>query len=267
MSDIKLYQLLKESIREEKPVALATIIISQDEDQVRPGRKLAVFAKNHVEGSLGDAGLDKKVIEEAAALLRKEKSKTLTYEFADSLKVDVYIESMLPPPPLIIMGGDPDSVPLVRAAKQLGFKVVLVDHRKDFANPQKYPDADMTVISRPEDLERNVPFNERAFVLIKTHNYLQDKEILKTALKSDARYVGQLGPKARANDLLEDLRKEGVEFNQKQLDKLFAPVGLDIGAETPEEIATSILAELLAIKSGRDGGSLRNQSKAIHPRD
>lgn len=267
MSHIKLYQLLKQSIQEEKPVALATIIKSQDEDQVRPGLKMAVFAKDHAEGSLGDAGLEKKVIEDAAGLLRQGRSKTLTYEFADSLKVDVYIESMLPPPSLIIIGGDPDSVAIVQAARQLGFKVILVDHRKDFANPQKYPDADMTVVSRPEDLERNVPFNERAFVLIKTHNYLQDKEILKTVLKSDARYVGQLGPKARTNDLLEDLRKEGVAFNQNQLDKLFAPVGLDIGAETPEEIATSIMAELLAIRSGRNGGSLRNLSKAIHPRD
>ncbi|MCG8603832.1 XdhC family protein, partial [bacterium] len=130
----------------------------------------------------------------------------------------------------------------------------------------RYPEADTTIESRPEEITQRVSFKERTFVLVKTHNYLQDKEILKKVLKSKSRYVGQLGPKARADDLLKDLADEGITFTNEELERLYAPVGLDIGAESPEQIATSILAEMLAVRSGRFGGFLRQQTEAIHPR-
>jgi xanthine dehydrogenase accessory factor len=267
MSQIKLYQILRDSIQRETPVALATVISSQPEELIRPGSKMAVFTKDRVEGSLGDSDLDANVISDALNLLAREKSKTLTFEFADSAQVEVYIESIHPPPTLIVIGGDPDSQPIVTLAKQLGFKVVLVDHRAGFANPERYPEADATIESQPEEIAQKVKFEERSFVLVKTHNYLQDKEILKAVLKSKTRYVGQLGPKARVEDLIKDLADEGITFTEEELGRLYAPVGLDIGAESPEQIATSILAEMLAVRTGRVGGFLRQQTAAIHPRE
>jgi xanthine/CO dehydrogenase XdhC/CoxF family maturation factor len=262
-----LYDTLKQTIEEERPVALTTVITNNTEKPVNPGSKMLVFQSGDVEGSHGDSELDEKVINDAVALLKKEKSRTITYEFSPSTKIEVYIESVLPLTPLVIFGGDQDALPIVSFGKQLGFKVVLVDHRENFANPEKYPQADQTVVARPNEISQKVRLDEKTFVLIKTHNYLQDKEILETVLKSKARYVGQLGPKARTEDLLKDLSKEGVSFKPKELQRLYAPVGLDIGAESPEQIALSILGEMLAVKNGREGGFLKHQTLAIHPRD
>lgn len=263
---MNLYTILKKCIEQEQPVALTSVIKNDSKPDLRLGRKMLVFPGGATEGSLGDLEIDKRVAADALLFLAKERSDTLTYDFSGGRNADIYIESILPPPPLVIIGADPDAVPIVSLAKQLGFKVVLVDHRENFANPQKYPEADLTLIAFPEALAGTVALNEKTFVLVKTHNYLRDKEILKTVLKSPARYVGQLGPKARMDDLLRDLAQDGVHFNKAELQKLYAPVGLDIGAESPEQIAISIMAEMLAVKNGRRGGFLQDQAEAIHPR-
>ncbi|MFQ5772242.1 MAG: XdhC family protein, partial [bacterium] len=108
-----IYRILKEAIENEKPAAVATVITNQTEMTVKPGDKMLVFSDVHFEGSLGEWELDKKVIKDAAELLNKQKSRTITYEFSPSKKIEVYIESILPPPPLVIIGGDPDAVPIV----------------------------------------------------------------------------------------------------------------------------------------------------------
>ncbi|MFQ5754124.1 MAG: XdhC family protein [bacterium] len=262
-----LYQILKKTIQEEKPVVLTTVLVNQSDKAVKPGAKMLVFPDGVMQGNLGNPELNTRVVKNALELLSKERAKTLAYEFSPAQKIEVYIEPLLPPPPLIIIGGDADSIPIVRLSKQLGFKVILVDHRPNFANPQKYPEANQTVVADPEDFSQRLQIDEKSFILIKTHNYLKDKKILKTVLKSKARYIGQLGPKARTEDLLKDLSREGVSFTAEALAKLYAPVGLDIGAESPEQIAMSIVAELLAAKNGREGGFLKNQTQAIHPRD
>ncbi|MFQ5649960.1 MAG: XdhC family protein [bacterium] len=266
MNQLNLQQVLRTAIREERPVALAVVVRNETDNGVPLAKKMLIFPGGRTEGSLGDKVLTKSVIRDAHDLLAKQRSTTRTYEFESGKKIEVYIESIVPPPPFVIIGADPDAVPIVSLAKQMGFKVLLVDHREAFANPEKYPQADLTIVVCPETLANTVRINDRTFVLVKTHNYLRDKEILKTVLKSPAVYVGQLGPKARMEDLLRDLAKEGVTFSQKELDKLYGPVGLDIGAESPEQIAISILSEMLAVKNGRLGGLLREQTDAIHPR-
>jgi len=261
-----LFSRLREIVQADGRVALATVISNLSDLNVRPAAKMLIFPDGQVEGTLGHADLDARVLADAQKLLAAGKSRTQTYAFASG-EVEVYVESVLPPTPLVVIGGDPDAVPIVNLGKQLGFKVILVDHRPNFANRERYPAADETVVATPEELAEKVRFDAETFVLVKTHNYLKDKEILKTVLKSPARYVGQLGPRARMNDLLADLRKEGFEFSEAELSRLYAPVGLDLAAESPEQIAVSILGEMLAVKSGRAGGFLREQSGAIHPRE
>ena len=262
-----IYQSLRTAIAEETPLSLATVIAAIGLEIIQPGVKMIIFSDAKTQGSLGDDKLDEKVIKDALELLSGEKSRTLSYDLEPNIKIDVYIESIFPPSPFVIIGADPDAVPIVNLAKQQGFKVVLVDHRESFANPEKYPDADEFIVCEPSEMPGNINLDEKTFVLVKTHNYLRDKEILKFVLKSKARYVGQLGPKARVEDLLKDLAKEEVNFNEEDLQKLFAPVGLDIGAESPEQIALSILSEMLALKHGREGRFLKDQTLAIHPRD
>ena len=262
-----IYQSLRTAIAEETPLSLATVIAAIGLEIIQPGVKMIIFSDAKTQGSLGDDKLDEKVIKDALELLSGEKSRTLSYDLEPNIKIEVYIESIFPPSPFVIIGADPDAVPIVNLAKQQGFKVVLVDHRESFANPEKYPDADEIIVCEPSEMPGNINLDEKTFVLVKTHNYLRDKEILKFVLKSNARYVGQLGPKARLEDLLKDLAKEEVNFNEEDLQKLYAPVGLDIGAESPEQIALSILSEMLAVKHGREGRFLKDQTLAIHPRD
>lgn len=262
-----IYQSLRTAIAEETPVSLATVIAAIGHAKIQPGAKMVIFPNAKTQGSFGDGKLDEKVTKDALKLLTGEKSRTLSYDLEPNIKIDVYIESIFPPPPFVIIGADPDAVPIVNLAKQQGFKVVLVDHRESFANPEKYPDADEFIVCEPGEIPGKVNLDEKTFVLVKTHNYLRDKEILKFILKSNACYVGQLGPKARLEDLLKDLAQEDVNFSDAELQKLYAPVGLDIGAENPEQIALSILSEMLAVKHGREGRFLKDQTLAIHPRD
>jgi len=262
-----IYQSLRTAIAEETPLSLATVIAATGLENIQPGAKMIIFSDAKTQGSFGDDNLEEKVTKDALELLSDEKSKTLSYDLERNIKIDVYIESILPPPPFVIIGADPDALPIVNLAKQQGFKVVLVDHRESFANPEKCPDADEFIVCEPSEIPGNINLDEKTFVLVKTHNYLRDKEILKFVLKTKACYVGQLGPKARVEDLLKDLAKEDVNFSEEDLQKLFAPVGLDIGAESAEQIALSILSEMLAGKHGREGRFLKDQTLAIHPRD
>lgn len=264
-SDISLYEALSLPFEEDHPAALARIIANDSNEDPRPGKRMVLWADGGTRGGLGDANLERRVRADALAFLKRERSGTVTYKLAAG-SVDVYIEALLPPAPLVILGADPDARPIVSAAKALGFRVIVVDHRETHANGTHYPDADEVVVCEPEDLVERAPLTERSWVLIKTHNYLRDKALLATVLKSPVRYVGQLGPKARTEDLLADLAREGVRFSDAELARLYAPVGLDLGAESPEEIAVSILGEMLAIKYGREGRFLRNQTASIHPR-
>ncbi len=258
---------IESGIRQKETFASATVINNASEKNLRIGQRMLVFSNGKREGELGDAEIENRIRKDALELLSKERSRTLSYASESSGAVDIYIESICPSPRLVIVGGDPDAVPIVNLAKQFGFRVTLVDHRPNFANSEKYPEASETVVASSEEISEKVLLNKKTFILVKTHNYLKDKGILKQALKSKARYVGQLGPKARTDDLLRDLTKEGVAFDEEELAKLHAPAGLDIAAESPEQIALSILVEMLAVKNDRQGGLLKNQIQPIHPRD
>ncbi len=251
-------------VRYHRPVAVATLVCA-DHGDLRPGARMLVHSDDRVERSLGLALLDEQARVDAKRMLAAERSRSHIY-FIEQGEAQVFIEAVWPPRPLVVVGADPDAAPIVALGRQMGFRVVLVDHREAFANPQKYPEADETVVSPREELARAVEYCDRTFVLIKTHNYLDDKQILRVALQSPACYVGQLGPRSRTDDLLRDLSKEGVTFSADQLARLYAPAGLDIGAQDADQIAVSILAEMRAVLAGRVGGSLRQQIQPIHPR-
>ncbi|HEX8264463.1 MAG TPA: XdhC family protein, partial [Pyrinomonadaceae bacterium] len=127
---------------------------------------------------------------------------------------------------------------------------------------ERFPKADEILISRYDDLQ----IEANAVAIIMTHNYEHDRRILKTVLKSPARYIGVLGPKRRTQNLLQELADAGEVFSENESDKLYAPVGLDIGADTPESIALSIIAEINAVLANRAGGFLRNRTGSIYER-
>lgn len=165
---------------------------------------------------------------------------------------------------MLIFGAGADAIPLAEFAKNLGWYVSVVDHRPAFATKERFPLVDEIKISRPENLK--LPCEDNLVAVMMTHNYEHDKQILRLLLKSDAHYVGVLGPKKRTENILLEIRQTGEAFSEKDWQKLYAPVGLDIGADTPETIALSIIAEIQSVLARRGGGFLRNRQGSIYNR-
>lgn len=188
------------------------------------------------------------------------KYKIETYE-TDKGTAEFFIERIEPPLSLLLFGAGFDALPLIRLAKELGWRVTTIDHRAAYNNAERIPESDKIIISSSEDLKESLFNDEKSVAVIMTHNYERDRNILRRLMSSKCLYVGALGPKKRTENLLEEI---GETSTGEQLAKLHAPVGLDIGADTPEEIALAIVAEIRAALSGRNGGFLRERKGSIY---
>ena len=171
--------------------------------------------------------------------------------------LDVFVEVVEPRVPLVVFGAGHDALPVVALARMLGWHTTVVDTRARAASRERFAEADAVVLCRPDEVGEHVALTESTAAVLMTHNYLEDLEVLRTLVTSPARYIGCLGPRRRTERLLGELGA-GVGG------RLYGPVGLDIGAETPEEIALSVVAEIRAVLAGRDGSPLRNREEAIH---
>ncbi len=203
-----------------------------------------------------------KIGKDAQDILSSGKSKIKTYDFGE-----VFFDQISQPINLTIFGAGADAVPLAKIAKSLGWRVTIIDQREKFANKGRFANADEILISHPEQTAENIEIVENSVTVIMTHNYEHDKNILKVLLKSNAKYVGKLGPKRRSENMLREFAEEGLNFTEEELAKFYSPIGLDIGADTPEAIALSILAEINAVLKERDGGHLRDRESSIYGRN
>lgn len=203
------------------------------------------------------------VLNDARAALSNNQSILKQYQLPVG-NAEVFIEVIQPPVPLIIFGAGDDAKPVVRFAKELGWHVTVVDSRPTYATSERFASADVLVVSRPEHLREHITIDSRTITVVMTHNYLQDQELLKTLLPSAVRYLGILGPKSRTERLLRELLEQGVALTDNNLSRLYAPIGIDIGADNPEEIALAIVAEIRAVLANRSGGLLRERKGSIH---
>ena len=178
--------------------------------------------------------------------------------------INIFVERIDPRERMAIFGAGFDAQPLVEMAAHMGLHTTLVDHRSEYLLEERFPKTSERVLLHPADLSKTTKLRHHDYIVIMTHNYLNDLKILNYALSSDASYVGQIGPKDRTQELITEIEKERGPFQAETLSKLHAPIGLDIGAETPEEIAISIMSEILAFRSGRRGQSLRDRDHPIH---
>jgi len=176
----------------------------------------------------------------------------------------VFRQTVAPAPTLFVFGAGDDAPPLVRGAKELGWRVVVADPRSAFASLERFPDADARIVA-PADLlvERAAP-GPASYAVVMTHHYVHDAPVLRGLLGRPLAYLGLLGPRQRAERILADLAAAGLVITPEQRGRLRAPVGLDLGAEAPEEVALSILAEMQAVQGGRDGRPLRERTGPIH---
>lgn len=180
--------------------------------------------------------------------------------------ITAFIEVIKPPVSVIIIGAGNDVIPLVDMAEILGWETTVIDGRNNYAKKERFAASCQVLVSKPENALKQVDIDERTIFLLMTHNYNYDMEMLKQLLQLNVPYIGMLGPKKKRERILGELKDEGFSFTEEQLSVLHSPVGLDIGAETSEEIAVSILAEVKAFFANKDVQSLRKIQEVIHPR-
>lgn len=176
----------------------------------------------------------------------------------------IFQQEVFPPDALLVFGAGDDARPLVRLARELGWWITVADPRPAFATTERFPGVDRVICAPADKLVREVKPERGALAVVMTHHYVHDVPILRDLLPLPLAYIGLLGPKKRADRILNDLKTGGLALTREQSERLHAPVGLDLGAETPEEVALAILAEMQATLTTRDARPLRDRKGPIH---
>jgi xanthine dehydrogenase accessory factor len=253
----------RDAVAAGRPVAIATLL-----DGPRAGRKLAVI-DGEVEGGFGGPELlDHSVSRDSEGMLAQGTTGVRRYGAEGAtLGADlaVHVHAFAPPPKMVIFGAIDFSAALARVASELGYEVTICDPRPPFLESPRFQRAAKTLLVWPGEAYEQIELGPRDAVLVFTHDPKFDQPALAGALRTEAGYVGALGSRKTTADRERRLRKSGVD--DAALARVHAPCGLDIGAATPEEVAVSVLAEIIAERSGRAGAPLREGSAAIHPRE
>ncbi|MFI6699522.1 XdhC family protein [Streptomyces sp. NPDC050509] len=245
------------------PTALARVVRGPDGHL---GRNLLVRPDGSYEGTLaGHPRLDRTAAAEARALL--EAGRTGMVGLSEDGThcpggLTLFVESSVPPPRMIVFGAVDFAGALVRAGKFLGYRVTLCDARPVFATPARFPEADEVVVDWPHRYLRSTPTDERTVLCVLTHDAKFDVPLLETALRLPVAYVGAMGSRRTHDDRDRRLREVGLD--DRELARLHSPIGLDLGARTPEETALSIAAEIVALRRGGTGLPLTGSGTPIH---
>ena len=277
---------------------LATVIDVKGSGYRLPGARMLILADGRTVGTVSGGCLEADVLERAKKVMASGEAEVFTYDttgdetsvFSMNMGCRGVIDIRLEPigkfsevigkmrtayedrfandefdVPIAVklFGAGADAVPFVRIATELGWQVSVHDHRPAFLTPERFPTAHMLVHQLADDALTDLETDDRTAVVIMTHNYARDRFILPAVMNSEAFYIGALGPKRRTEQLIEEI---GRNFSPELLARLYAPAGLDIGADTPEGIALSIIGEIQSVLKNRDGGHLRNRQGSIYGR-
>lgn len=240
-----LYEQVRQAVADDRGCALATVVRGPNR-----GAKLLVYEDGATQGSLGNTDLDRQVAAQVPTLLDQEASRLLTLQVKGEEAL-VFVDVIPPAPKMLVLGAVHVAIPLVEMAKILGFHVTLIDPRRKLANRERFPEADRIIIAYPDEGLEQVKVDSSTCIVMLTHDAKFDDPALKAALKTRAKYVGAIGSKRTNLDRNERLRANGV--SDEDIARIHGPIGLDIGAITPEETAVSILAEVVAARHGRAG--------------
>jgi xanthine dehydrogenase accessory factor len=254
---------LRTALDQERPIAVVTVLESADASVAAPGARIVVSEDGAVQGSLGADDLDAAAVARAREGLASGRSEIASIEPS----VRAFVEVLEPPLRLVVCGAGHDAISLVRAAAGIGWRVTVVDDRPAFLSKERFPEAhDFVRVDDPADVATAAALDRRTFAVVMTHNYLRDRSYLRALIGTDVGYIAMLGPAARTYRLVGDLRDAGVELSDTDLVRIHGPAGLDLGAEGPDEIAQAIVAEIVAVRHGRNGGMLRERPGPIHDR-
>lgn len=242
------------------PVA-EVIVIGSEDDAVALGGRMVVWS-DRVEGSLGEPGMDREAEEAGREALSLRKPTSRRASTAGGA-VELFVEPHFPPDELVIVGAGHIARPLCRFGSMLGFKVIVLDDRPGFATQERFPEAERLVKADFSDPFRGVRLGAGTHLVLVTRGHKYDYDALRDVLLRgvDLAYIGMVGSQRRVRAALEQLVRE--EIPRERLERVYAPIGLDIGAETPEEIAISIIGELVRIRRGGTGESLRDKARVM----
>lgn len=246
MSEPTYVQNLRRAVEEEQPVVTATVIGGA----LPIGSRLLAFDDGTVVGQLPNEQIHVQVRRDALAALQRGASRRASYSLESGETVDVFYDVIPAPPTLLIFGGVHIGIPLARLAKELEFRVKVIDARGRFANPDRFPDADEIVLEYADEYLARTRVDSSTYVVVLSHDPKLDDPALIHVLRTPARYIGAIGSRTTNEKRRARLKEAGL--SDELIDRIHAPIGLDIGAESPEEIALAILAEMVAAKNGRD---------------
>jgi len=238
--------------------ALATVISASGSTPREEGAKMLVRPDGSIMGTIGGGAMEKAVIKEALEVMRRGKARKMEHRLSAGGELgmicggdtEIFIEPITAAPPLFVFGGGHIAVPLVKMAGLAGFKITVVDERPDFASAERFPDAAGVLALDIPSAYARLNVDKGSYIVIVTHGHKGDEAALEGALKTPARYIGMIGSKEKNKAVFAHLLAKG--FTQDDLARAHAPIGLRIKAQTPEEIAVSILAEMIAVRHSTD---------------
>ena len=250
--------------------ALATIVQVNGSIPSYESAKMLVREDGSMIGTIGGGCVEAEVWNAAREVIETEKPRHLTFSLGQDAAYDnglicggqlnIFVEPVTPQPRAYIFGGGHVSKSISKVANMAGFSTVIVDDREAFANAERFPEADATYAEDYEDVFPKLPVTSSSYLIIVTRGHRDDMRVLRWAVTTQARYIAMIGSKRKTISVVHELEKEG--FSRDMFSKVFAPMGLEIGAETPEEIAISVVAEMIAVRRAPDA-DWRSLSKSI----
>jgi xanthine dehydrogenase accessory factor len=234
---------------------LATIVEVEGIDRVDAGAKCLVVDGKVKANTVADARILQAIVRGSVAILNDEKSKLVAIEIPDGGKLQVFFEVMLEPPKLIVVGAGHIAVPLVQIAKVLDFHVTVIDDRLLYANRERFPAADKVLVGDMAQMLKEMTLTPSCYIVLITRGHKYDEPCLREILHSKAKYIGMIGSKRRIKACFQRFRDE-EKITEEVIERVYAPIGLDIATETPPEIALSILAEVIKVRRGGKAASL-----------
>ncbi len=242
-------------IQEEGAAGVLATVVEADNGAVEAGEKILIRDGRAVLGSIGDDRLAAAIVAEAASRLKEEKSKLVPLALAGGGSAEVFFEVLPAPPKLVVVGAGHIAVPLVKLAKILDFHVTVLDDRILFANRERFPDADSIRVGDMAEELKGMAITPSTYIVLITRGHKYDETCLREIIHSDAKYIGMIGSRRRIKACFERFKNE-EKIAEEVIARVYAPIGLDIGTETPEEIALSIMAEIVKIRRGGQAKSM-----------
>ena len=259
-----IYQALAELEGKNESAALCTVVRSSGSTPRHSTSKMLVYEDGSFIGTVGGGELENQVYQEAMQAIIDGQPRLLEYNMSDPSRgdvgvcggtVEVFVEPILPAPTLVIIGGGHVGKAVAHLAKWLGFRVAVSDDRPEFCTPEANPDADDFYGCEMKDLPEKLKINAQTYLVLTTRGVVVDAPGLPPLLKSDAGYIGVIGSKRRWKMTVDKLKEDGI--SEELIARVHSPIGLELQAETPEEIAVSIMAEILMLRGGGTGKSMK----------